>query len=128
MGFYAIDNARGAIRDPLTQQLVAPGDDRYSDLAMERRVEALDGLHSHNRSSHSQAVALQESRLLAPYAIVQDPQLGAVTFFSFARANLDNLSHFRSLGTNVIGVEDQPYGGDNDGDDLIFHLHLNPLS
>jgi len=128
LGFYAIDTLNGEIRDPITQQLIGPGDAGYSGLAMTRRVEALDGMQTDNLSNRSKTVSLQESRLLAPYAVVQDPRLGASTYFAFGAANPDGISHFRSFGTNVIGLEDLRGGGDLDYDDLLFSMQLQPLA
>jgi hypothetical protein len=48
------------------------------------------------------------------------------TYFGFAAANRDLISHFRRLGDNVFGLEDLLGGGDLDYDDHIFAL--NPVS
>jgi hypothetical protein len=53
---------------------------------------------------------------------------GADTYFAFGAANADQISHFRVLGTNVIGLEDPRGGGDKDFDDLIFGFKLKSLS
>jgi len=47
------------------------------------------------------------------------------TYFGFAAANRDSISHFRRFGDNVFGMEDQLGGGDLDYDDHIFAL--NPV-
>jgi hypothetical protein len=56
--------------------------------------------------------------LLAPFAVVQAGST-AQTYFAFARANPDGLSHFRVFGDNLFGLEDQLGGGDMDYDDLV---------
>lgn len=128
MGFYAIDGLDGSIRDPLTSELVAPGDPNYGTLATTNRIQALDGLSSADRSSTSRSFQLTESRLLAPYAVIADPQLGAQIYYGFSAANSDGISHFRSFGTNVIGLEDLRGGGDLDYDDNLMHLQLIGIS
>lgn len=128
MGFYAIDELDGSIRDPLSGELVAPGDPSYGALATANRVPALDGLSSTDRSSTSRSFQLTESRLLAPYAVVADPQLDAQIYYAFAAANSDGISHFVSFGTNVIGLEDLRGGGDLDYDDNLMHLQLIGIS
>jgi hypothetical protein len=47
-------------------------------------------------------------------------RVNSQTFFAFANANIDGISHFRSLGSNVIGLEDLVGGGDLDYDDLVM--------
>lgn len=128
MGFYAIDGLDGSIRDPLTGERVAPGDPNYGALATANRVPALDGLSSSDRRSTSRSFQFTESRLLAPYAVIADPQLGAQTYYGFAAANPDGIGHFRSFGNNVIGLEDQGGGGDLDYDDNLIHLQLMSFS
>ncbi|MEN9877440.1 MAG: hypothetical protein RLZZ158_479, partial [Cyanobacteriota bacterium] len=65
--------------------------------------------------------AFNESGLLAPYATVA--QTGE-TFFSFRTANSDGLTHFRVLGSSVIGLEDLNGGGDQDFDDNIVSFNF----
>jgi hypothetical protein len=128
MGFYSVDGLDGSIRDPLSGVLVAPGDPNYGTLATANRIQALDGLSSADRSSTSRSFQFTESQLLAPYAVIADPQLGAQTYYGFAAANPDGIGHFRSFGNNVIGLEDQRGGGDLDYDDNLMHLQLMGFS
>ncbi len=46
------------------------------------------------------------------------------TYFSFAAANSDGLSHFRVLGSGVLGLEDLQGNGDRDFDDLIASFNF----
>jgi len=48
--------------------------------------------------------------MIAPYAIAY----GLDTYFAFAAANADLISHFKILGTNVLRLED--IHGDRDKD------------
>jgi hypothetical protein len=128
MGFYAIDAIDGSIRDPISGNLVNPADPSYHALAMANRVEALDGLRADNRSSSTRNLNLSEARLLAPYALVADPVHGSQTYYAFAQANSDGIGHFRSFGSNVIGLEDQRFGGDRDFDDNLMHLAFRPVT
>ena len=50
------------------------------------------------------------------------------TFFAFADANTDGISHFRSLGSNLFGLEDQLGGGDLDYDDHIVGFSIGGLT
>ena len=55
-------------------------------------------------------------RLLAP------TRSGVDTYFAFTAANPDLISHFKVLGTNVIGLEDISGGGDKDFDDVVIGI------
>jgi hypothetical protein len=127
VGFYAIDNLDGSIRDPLSGALVAPGDSAYGSLAFANRSQDLVGFSSVNRTSTSTSLNLSESRLLAPYASVADPNRGLQTFYAFPAANPYGVNHFKSFGNGVIGLEDQAGGGDLDYDDILIHLKLSPI-
>ena len=41
-------------------------------------------------------------------------------FFSFVAANSDGLTHFYSVGSSIIDLEDPAGVGDQDSDDLIL--------
>jgi len=118
---YKVLNLDGAVRDPLTGNVVNPGDAGYKDAAIRNRVDQLSGLTVANLQSNGGRVNLKESTLLAPMAVVKTPQ-SEDTFFGFAAANPDSISHFRRLGDNVFGMEDIRGGGDLDYDDHIFAL------
>jgi hypothetical protein len=128
VGFYAIENLEGCIRDPVSGALVAPGDSAYGSLAFANRSQDLVGFSSANRTSNSTSLNLTESRLLAPYASVADPNRGLQTFYAFPAANPYGINHFKSFGNGVIGLEDQAGGGDLDYDDVMIHLKLSPIS
>jgi hypothetical protein len=66
---------------------------------------------------------LQDSGTFAPFA-----QVNGHTFFAFSEANPDGLAHFRSLGTNLFGLEDQLGGGDLDFDDHIIGFNISGLT
>ena len=118
---YKVLNLDGAVRDPLTGNVVNPGDAGYKDAAIRNRVDQLSGLSVGNLQSSGGRVNLKESSLLAPMAVVNTSQ-SEDTFFGFAAANSDLISHFRRLGDNVFGMEDIRGGGDLDYDDHIFAL------
>ena len=49
------------------------------------------------------------------------------TFFAYGDANGDGISHFRSLGNNLFGLEDLYGGGDLDYDDLVIIFNFASL-
>lgn len=121
---YKVLNLDGAVLDPLTGSVVNPGDTDYKNAANRNRVDQLSGLTVGNLQSSGGRVNLNESSLLAPMAVVTTTE-SEDTYFSFAAANRDLISHFRRLGDNVFGMEDLLGGGDLDYDDHIFAL--NPV-
>jgi hypothetical protein len=50
------------------------------------------------------------------------------TFFAFGAANQDGISHFRSLGNNLLGLEDVLGGGDRDFDDVVMGFNFTTVS
>ena len=122
---YKVLNLDGAVLDPLTGSVVNPGDKDYKNAADRNRVDQLSGLTVGNLQSSGGRVNLNESSLLAPMAVVKTFE-SEETYFGFAAANRDSISHFRRLGDNVFGLEDLLGGGDLDYDDHIFAL--NPVS
>ena len=125
-GFYRITDTDGSVLDPLSGATLLPGSIGYQQaaLASSNRVANLDSLQISNGKTNLSTVNLNESGLVAPYAIVNDID----TFFSFAPANIDGINHFRVLGANIFGLEDLRGGGDLDFDDLIVGLNVKPLS
>jgi len=115
-GFYRTLDATGAVRNALGDVL-RPGEVGYSTAALrtENRVDALSGLTIGDNQTSSRAIELRETTFIAPFA-----QVNGNTFFTFAAANTDKISHFRVLGTNKFGLEDQLGGGDLDFDDNVL--------
>jgi len=127
IGFYKLERSDGAVRDSLTNSLILPGEVGYAAAAL-RSTNLFSGfgsLATSNRTNKTaDLAAFKDAGLLAPFARVANT---GETYFSFAAANSDGLSHFRVLGTGVLGLEDIKGGGDRDFDDLIvgFNFRLN---
>ena len=116
---YRVLNQEGTVRDPLTGALFNPGDAGYKDASIRGQVGGLSGLTVGDLKAASGRVTLNETTLLAPMALVKTPT-SEDTFYAFAAANTDGLTHFRRLADNVFGLEDVRGGGDLDYDDHIF--------
>ena len=124
IGFYRIQQADGAVRDPITNALITPGSAGYRTAALSSTnlFSGFGTLAVANGATRTDKIAaFNESGLLAPYATVA--QTGD-TFFSFRSANSDNLNHFRVLGSGVIGLEDVAGGFDQDFDDNIVSFNF----
>ena len=103
-----------------TGNLITPDADGYSTAALDSSNLFTDfgTLSTTNNTSITNMISsFSDAEMLAPYASISTT---GETFFSFADANSDGLTHFRSFGSGVIGLEDLKGGGDQDFDDLIL--------
>lgn len=123
-GFYRVLDTSGSVR-AADGSLLTPGDAGYAAAALleANRISALGDLSIADGESSSTAFSLQDASTIAPFA-----QVEGNTFFAFADANTDGLSHFRSLGSNLFGLEDQLGGGDLDYDDHIVGFSIGGLT
>jgi hypothetical protein len=125
VGFYRTLDAQGTIvaADGLTR--LRPGDLDYGAAALraDNLVNQLGNLSAANNQTSSRSfVDLTGGSFLAPYALVNGN-----TFFAYGAANGDGISHFRSLGNNLFGLEDLYGGGDLDYDDLVISFNFASL-
>jgi hypothetical protein len=120
-GFYRALDAQGSVR-AADGSILRPGDGGYADAALrtDNLVTELAGFQVGNRQVSITEIAVSESTVLAPFARVNSD-----TFFAYGAANADGLSHFRSFGKNLIGLEDTRGGGDRDYDDLILQFSFS---
>ena len=123
-GFYRTLDSSGSVRTA-SGVVLRPEDVGYAAAAIrtENRVDSLSGLSIGNKQTSSKAVALSETTFLAPFA-----QVNGNTFFGFAAANTDKISHFRVLGTNIFGLEDMLGGGDRDFDDNVLVFKFDTIA
>ena len=120
VGFYKIKNANGAVTDPVTGSLITPGTEGYSVAALDSSnlYSSFGTLSTVDDSTVKNSISsFSDFEMLAPYASVSNT---GKTYFAFADANADGLSHFREFGNGTIGLEDTYGGGDQDFDDLIL--------
>ena len=123
-GFYRVLDTSGSVR-AADGSLLTPGDAGYAAAALREanQVATFSNLSVADGQSSSTDFSLQDSGTFAPFA-----QVNGNTFFAFSEANADGLSHFRSLGTNLFGLEDQLGGGDLDYDDHIIGFTFTGLN
>ncbi len=124
-GFYRALDAQGTIvaADGVTR--LRPGDFGYQAAALRagNLVSQLGNLSVADDQITSRSFAdLSGGSFLAPYALVNGN-----TFFAYGAANSDSISHFRSLGNNLFGLEDVSGGGDLDYDDLVIGFNFTSL-
>ena len=123
-GFYRVADTSGSVRAD-DGSLLTPGHADYAAVALREanQVKPFSNLSIADGQTSSTEFILQDSGTFAPFA-----QVNGNTFFAFTDANTDGLSHFRSLGTNLFGLEDQVGGGDLDYDDHILGFIITGLT
>lgn len=124
-GFYRSLDAEGTVlaADGVTR--LRPGDIGYANAALNSNniVGQLSKLKVGDDQTSSRSFSgVSGGSFLAPFAAVNSN-----TFFAFGAANKDGISHFRSLGNNLFGLEDQLGGGDHDFDDLVIGFTFTSL-
>ncbi|WP_429614826.1 Ig-like domain-containing protein [Synechococcus elongatus] len=124
VGFYAVADRLGRIRDPLSGELISPNDPGYAALAQQN---AVSGLIIDN-SSGSQSITLSGGELYAPFLnVVESPELSR-TYFSFLGANPDKADHILvSESDRLFRFEDTFGSGDADFNDLQFRISLTAI-
>ncbi len=125
-GFYRSLDAAGTVlaADAITR--LRPGDNGYAAAALRTPniVGQLGNLSvADNQSASRSFSGITGGTFLAPFA-----QVNGNTFFAFGGANTtDGLSHFRSLGNNLFGLEDMVGGGDRDFDDMVIGFNFSSV-
>ncbi|MEM9923208.1 MAG: DUF4114 domain-containing protein [Cyanobacteria bacterium P01_D01_bin.50] len=135
IGYYAIANINGAVKDSLTGELINPEDEGYAKAALNQRVEDLEL----RRDTGNLTDELSTGVLLVPFLIANgtveewietnsnnengnDP----IAYFSFLGANPDNQTHIRQVG-NELQFEDLFGGGDNDFNDFVTEFNIQSV-
>ena len=118
-GFYRVQDAAGTVKDPVTGQLIVPGESGYKKAALssENIINNLSNISLNEDGANSYSIDINGGVMMAPFAVITEPGQEN-TFFSYAAANSDGISHFKQLSTNSFGMEDTQGGGDMDFNDL----------
>ncbi|MEY4806364.1 MAG: hypothetical protein RLZZ206_753 [Cyanobacteriota bacterium] len=125
VGFYRALDAQGTIvaADGVTR--LRPGDLGYGEVALRtgNLVNQLGNLSvADDKSTSLNFADVTGGSFLAPYTLVNGN-----TFFAYSAASSDGISHFRSLGNNLFGLEDVFGGGDLDYDDMVIGFNFTTI-
>lgn len=115
-GLYTVLDEQGTVEDPVTGELLLPGDEGYATIAISNSVVEFDEIDP-------EALELSGGLLYAPYFLADGNSSDA--YFPFLEANPDTLDHIRLLGDNSFAFEDSFGGGDGSFDDFIFQVELS---
>lgn len=134
VGFYRVENEQGTVSDPLTGQLLNPGDSGYTQAAL--RNASTNGM-SFDSKSEGMSNILQGGSIFAPFIIAngtmqqmldKDTSNDASVYFNYIGANSDRVDHVRLLGNNTWGFEDLAGGGDMDFNDVVIQAKFQLVS
>jgi Domain of unknown function (DUF4114) len=136
IGFYKVEDSIGTIRlaDGTT---VKPGDARYALEAVKNalantslqagKTESKLGQNITGGAIYAPVVISQGS--LSDFVTANPTNIGGSSnnaYFNYVLGNSDKQDHFRLLGDNTFGVEDQLGGGDRDFNDLVVNMNVKP--
>ncbi|MEC4991409.1 MAG: cadherin-like domain-containing protein, partial [Oscillatoria sp. PMC 1068.18] len=136
VGLYKIENTNGDVRDPVTGNLVNPGDDDYLEVALANRLPAFDYTVP-NQTVATSSATLSGNDLIAPFIVAGDPVAPLLdgsdneipeVYFPFIGANPDGADHIRLIGDNAFVFEDLPNAGDSDFNDMILNLEFTAIA
>ena len=129
VGLYTIEDQQGSVKDPVTGNLIRPGEAGYLEAALANRVEL--NLSGENGQTLTYNAEIAAGQLLSTFLVVDgfieelldtgtanDPAV----YFNHIGANSDGVDHVRLLGDNMFGYEDKTGGGDMDYDDVIVKM------
>ncbi|MBF2022615.1 MAG: DUF4114 domain-containing protein, partial [Hydrococcus sp. C42_A2020_068] len=119
VGLYRLEDATGAVRDPLTGALITPGQQGYTEAALAQSVGQFD------EDTTSATVNIEGGIFYAPYILADGSQSQA--YFPFLASNADGFDHLRLLGDNTFGFEDLVNGGDADYNDAVIRVAITPI-
>ncbi len=130
-GLYIIENLDGAVKDPVTGELITPGSAGYEDAAMDIRNN-IDNIFGDISTINEDGTRLRSMTdfyeweegkdMFAPF--LEDKLTGEV-YFAFDEANVDGEQFLKSNGDGTIGIKDDK--NNDDFDDLIISFDLQSL-
>lgn len=122
-GFYRVVDHQGSVRDAITGEIHTTDSTSYEQVALQssNQIGSVGNLALRGEaySTDQKAIELGGGLMMAPFTKVLEKGKEE-TFFAFADANSDGISHFKQLAPNQFGMEDIKGGGDLDYNDLII--------
>jgi hypothetical protein len=130
IGFYVVEDSIGTIK-LADGKTVKPGDIGYAAEAIKNAILQT------GKTDSKIGQDLAGGKIYAPVVVSQgsfsdfiatNPAntggIGINAYFNYIGANSDKQDHFRLVGSNTFGVEDQYGGGDRDFNDLVVNLNV----
>ena len=124
IGFYTTDDADGSIvTDPLTGDMLRPGEAGYEAAALERQLDIR--LSAENGSASTFTAEIAGGGFISTFLIADggDPSVDPV-YFAHAETNTGSSDHVKLLGSNTFGFEDMAGLGDQDYNDMVVKFEV----
>ena len=123
-GLYVIENLDGAVKDPVTGELITPGSIGYEDAALNTNnifgdISTINEDGTRLKSMTDSYEGEEGKEMFAPF--LEDKSTGEV-YFAFDVQNAWGEKFFKSFGDGTIGIKDDK--NNDDFDDLIVSLDL----
>lgn len=129
VGFYTIEDQQGSVRDPLTGNLLKPGEAGYLEAALANRINL--NIAGKDGQVTNYSTQITTGKLLTTFIVVDgtiealldsDLSNDPTVYFNHIGSNSDGKDHVRLLGDNIFGYEDLANGGDMDFDDAVVKI------
>ncbi len=126
-GIYVIENLNGAVKDPITGDLITPGSVGYAEAALDENNlwDYLSTINEDGTKLENASARYEEEEGIDMFATYLTDNLTGETYFAFDEANADGEKFFKSFGDGTIGIKDDK--NNDDFDDLIVSLDLQSL-
>ncbi|MEL6602369.1 MAG: glycoside hydrolase family 9 protein [Cyanobacteria bacterium J06614_10] len=139
VGFYAVENAEGAIVDEKTGKTLLPGDEGYRRVAIAQRLEGLDL----DPKTGEATLKIDGDQLLAPFITANNTPEELLkankgvdmktAYFGYEAANSDGAKHVIVQGAGEgadvlkLGFEDLRGGGDQSFTDFVVSAKVSAV-
>ena len=124
--FYETDS-NGGVVDPVSGNVIAPGEEGYREAALANRVGL--ALRTENGITSEFIAELESGKQYAPLIAIEsaiEPLTSIpIIYFSYSEANPDGFDHVRNSSDNVFEFEDFVNGGDADFNDLVIDVSFD---
>ena len=126
-GIYVIENIDGAVKDPITGDLITPGSEGYAEAALNSNniYDDLSTINEDGTKLKNASARYEEEEGKDMFATYLTDNLTGETYFAFDEANAEGNKFFKSFGDGTIGIKDDK--NNQDFDDLLLGLDINFL-
>ncbi len=136
IGFYKVEDSSGTIK-LIDGTTVKPGDVNYAVEAIKNAL--INSSLQAGKTESKLAQDITGGSIYAPVVVSQGSLSDFIAtnptniggsrnnaYFNYVLGNSDKQDHFRLIGDNTFGVEDQLGGGDRDFNDLVVNMNVKP--
>ena len=127
IGFYEVSSEDGSVVDPLSGQIITPGEEGYQETALANRLDF--SLDTANGETTEFTTELAGGSRYASFIVVdseieslldEDSSNDPKIYFGSAAANADGFDHVSRLSENSFGYEDLISADNVDFNDLVI--------